>query len=59
MDPLRLRVIGPDAWSGSPVLGIKPYDHLDVVFQFRTPDWFEEFFKSLGGMPEWLGLGRK
>ena len=59
VDPPRLRVMGLDAWSGSPVLDIKPYDHLDVVNEFRTPDWFEEFFKSLGGLPEWLGPGRR
>ncbi|MEM0277747.1 MAG: tRNA (N6-threonylcarbamoyladenosine(37)-N6)-methyltransferase TrmO [Pyrobaculum sp.] len=59
VDPPRLRVMGLDAWSGSPVLDIKPYDHLDVVNEFRTPDWFEEFFKSLGGLPEWLGPSRR
>lgn len=52
VDPPRLKVLGLDAWSGSPVLDIKPYDHLDVVNEFRTPDWFEEFFKETrGGLP--------
>ena len=59
VDPPRLRVMGLDAWSGSPVLDIKPYDHLDVVNEFRTPDWFEEFFKATrGGLPHWLGPRR-
>jgi Uncharacterized conserved protein len=59
VDPPRLRVMGLDAWSGSPVLDIKPYDHLDVVNEFRTPDWFEEFFKETrGGLPHWLGPRR-
>ncbi|MEZ0319648.1 MAG: tRNA (N6-threonylcarbamoyladenosine(37)-N6)-methyltransferase TrmO [Pyrobaculum sp.] len=59
VDPPRLRVAGLDAWSGSPVLDIKPYDHLDVVNEFKTPDWFEEFFKEKkDAIPRWLGPKR-
>jgi conserved hypothetical protein TIGR00104 len=60
VDPPRLKVMGLDAWSGSPILDIKPYDHLDVVNEFKTPDWFEEFFREKAGeYPEWLGPRRK
>ncbi|ABL87604.1 protein of unknown function UPF0066 [Pyrobaculum islandicum DSM 4184] len=60
VDPPRVRVLGLDAWSGSPVLDIKPYDHLDVVNEFRTPDWVEEFFRgSADKFPRWLGPARK
>ena len=56
VDPPRLRVMGLDAWGGSPVLDIKPYDHLDVVNEFKTPDWFEDFFRyARGSLPSWLG----
>ncbi|MFN7106144.1 MAG: tRNA (N6-threonylcarbamoyladenosine(37)-N6)-methyltransferase TrmO [Pyrobaculum sp.] len=59
VEPPRLRVMGLDAWSGSPVLDIKPYDHLDVVNQFKVPDWFEEFLKEKkSSLPTWLGPRR-
>jgi len=59
VDPPRIRVMGLDAWTGSPVLDIKPYDHLDVVNEFRTPDWVERFFEEQGGaLPKWLGPRR-
>jgi tRNA-Thr(GGU) m(6)t(6)A37 methyltransferase TsaA len=38
----RLRVRGLDAWSGTPVLDIKPYDYYDVVKSPRVPWWFRE-----------------
>lgn len=59
VDPPKLRVMGLDAWSGSPVLDIKPYDHLDVINEFRVPDWFEEYFREkVGEFPRWLGPRR-
>lgn len=29
-----------DAWDGTPVIDIKPYDHYDVYPDPRVPDWF-------------------
>ncbi|MEM0369162.1 MAG: tRNA (N6-threonylcarbamoyladenosine(37)-N6)-methyltransferase TrmO [Pyrobaculum sp.] len=59
IDPPKIKVMGLDAWSGSPILDIKPYDHLDVVNEFRVPDWFEEFFRErMGEIPQWLGPKR-
>lgn len=29
-----------DAWDGTPVIDIKPYDHYDVHPDPRVPDWF-------------------
>lgn len=39
VEPPRLRVRNLDAWTGSPVLDIKPYDVLDVVPSPRMPEW--------------------
>ncbi len=56
VEPPRLRVMGLDAWTGSPVLDIKPYDQLDVVNQFKVPDWLEEVLKEKRHtLPTWLG----
>ena len=38
----RLKVRGLDAWSGSPVLDVKPYDYYDIVRNPRVPWWFRE-----------------
>ncbi|MEM0478448.1 MAG: TrmO family methyltransferase, partial [Candidatus Caldarchaeum sp.] len=35
-----LRVLGLDAFPGTPVLDIKPYDYYDVVEKPRVPEWF-------------------
>ncbi|MGQ0656825.1 MAG: tRNA (N6-threonylcarbamoyladenosine(37)-N6)-methyltransferase TrmO [Chromatiales bacterium] len=29
-----------DAYDGTPVIDIKPYDHYDVVTDLRVPDWW-------------------
>ncbi|MFB6489749.1 MAG: tRNA (N6-threonylcarbamoyladenosine(37)-N6)-methyltransferase TrmO [Thermoproteus sp. AZ2] len=44
--PPRIFVKNLDAWTGSPVLDIKPYDHLDVVERPRVPEWLVKFLKS-------------
>jgi len=31
-----------DAWHGTPVIDIKPYDHYDVFPDPRVPDWFRQ-----------------
>lgn len=38
----RLTVRRLDAFDGTPVLDIKPYDHYDVVADPRVPQWFLE-----------------
>jgi len=35
-----LKVKGLDALNESPVLDIKPYDHIDVKKDIRVPDWW-------------------
>ena len=46
VEPPRLRVRGLDAWTGSPVLDIKPYDYYDIVRNPRVPWWFEEKWRK-------------
>jgi tRNA-Thr(GGU) m(6)t(6)A37 methyltransferase TsaA len=41
-----LRVKGFDAWAGSPILDIKPYDYYDIVKSARVPDWFRKFWEE-------------
>lgn len=36
----RLRVRRLDAYHGTPVLDIKPYDHYDSYTDIRVPEWF-------------------
>ena len=55
-----LTVKGLDAWSGSPVLDIKPYDYYDVVKSPRVPDWFRTCWREHSAKREaanaaWLG----
>ena len=56
-----LTVRGLDAYPGSPVLDIKPYDYWDMVKKPRVPSWFKLFWKkrsSQGHYAEqvaWLG----
>ena len=35
-----LKVKGLDALNESPVLDIKPYDHMDVIRDIKVPDWW-------------------
>jgi len=35
-----LRVRGLDAWDGTPVIDIKPYDHWDRIDGIRVPEWW-------------------
>lgn len=38
----RLEVRKLDAFDGTPVIDIKPYDHYDVVHDPRVPEWFRK-----------------
>jgi len=40
VEPPRLVVRGLDAWEGTPVLDIKPYNYYDIVRCPRVPEWF-------------------
>jgi len=55
-----LTVRGLDAWSGSPVLDIKPYDYYDIVKSPRVPEWFRKCWEEHSEKREaanvkWLG----
>ena len=41
-----LYVRGLDAWPGTPVLDIKPYDYHDIVKCPRTPPWVEDRWRA-------------
>jgi hypothetical protein len=47
VEPPRLYLRGLDAWTGSPVLDIKPYDFYDIVRSPRVPDWFLRRWREL------------
>jgi len=61
LDPPRLWLRGLDAWTGTPVLDIKPYDYYDVVKRPRVPREFEEEWsrsyveKGYGVHAPWIG----
>ncbi|MDP6184721.1 MAG: tRNA (N6-threonylcarbamoyladenosine(37)-N6)-methyltransferase TrmO [Gammaproteobacteria bacterium] len=38
----RLHVRKLDAYDGTPIIDIKPYDHYDAHTELRVPGWFEE-----------------
>ncbi len=38
----RLKVRRLDAYNGTPIIDIKPYDRYDVYTEIRMPQWFNE-----------------
>jgi tRNA-Thr(GGU) m(6)t(6)A37 methyltransferase TsaA len=42
----RLVVKGLDAYDGTPVLDLKPYDHWDRLDRIRVPDWWKKLEKE-------------
>lgn len=40
VDGCRLRVRRLDAYDGTPLIDIKPYDHYDSYTDIRVPSWF-------------------
>lgn len=48
-----LTVRALDAFDGSPVLDIKPYDHYDAVTELRMPEWW--MMLSGRSSPKWHG----
>ncbi len=61
VSPPFLIVRGLDAWTGSPVLDVKPYNYYDIVKCPRVPDWFRERWtewtmgKEYGRITPWMG----
>ena len=61
VDKPYIIVRGLDAWPGSPVLDIKPYDFYDIVRKPRVPKWFLEKWrewaeeKGYRESVQWLG----
>jgi len=47
IEPPIIKVKGLDAWTGTPILDIKPYDYYDIVKKPKVPWWFEERWKEL------------
>lgn len=45
VEPPRLRLRNLDAWTGSPILDLKPYDVLDIVQRPKMPEWLKRFLK--------------
>ena len=41
-----ITVQGLDAFNGTPVLDIKPFDHWDKTDDFRIPDWWKKIVKE-------------
>ncbi|NIP66943.1 tRNA (N6-threonylcarbamoyladenosine(37)-N6)-methyltransferase TrmO [Candidatus Bathyarchaeota archaeon] len=41
-----LTVLGLDAFDGTPVLDIKPFDHWDMVDNVQVPDWWKRLEKE-------------
>ena len=41
-DGPRLTVKRLDAYDGSPILDIKPYDHHDIFTEIREPEWLAQ-----------------
>jgi tRNA-Thr(GGU) m(6)t(6)A37 methyltransferase TsaA len=37
-----LSVKGLDAWTGTPILDIKPYDYYDIIKTVKVPDWLKK-----------------
>ncbi|MFB6470198.1 MAG: tRNA (N6-threonylcarbamoyladenosine(37)-N6)-methyltransferase TrmO [Vulcanisaeta sp. AZ3] len=61
LEPPRLWLRGLDAWTGTPILDIKPYDYYDIVKKPRVPwDFEEEWLRSYYGkgyasLVPWMG----
>ncbi len=61
VDGCCINVRGFDAWIGTPILDIKPYDYYDMVKSPKVPNWFRRFWDEHSVMrryPQivpWLG----
>ena len=51
-----IEVRGLDAYPGSPVLDIKPYDYYDIVNRVKVPRWFQKLWEERRSeRPLWVG----
>lgn len=61
MSGQNLTVRGLDAWTGAPVIDVKPYDYYDIVKAPTVPAWFKRFWderfskKRYREIAPWLG----
>ena len=61
VDGCCINVRGFDAWIGTPILDIKPFDYYDIVKSPKVPNWFRRFWDEHSVMrryPQivpWLG----
>jgi tRNA (Thr-GGU) A37 N-methylase len=61
VDGCFMNVRGFDAWTGTAILDIKPYDYYDIVKSPRVPSWFNKFWderkvaKRYRKTAPWLG----
>ena len=44
--PRELTVRGLDAFNGTPILDIKPFDSWDTTEDFKVPDWWIKLEKE-------------
>ena len=61
VDGCFVNVRGFDAWAGTAILDIKPYDYYDIIKSPRVPSWFSQFWmerkiaKHYRKTAPWLG----
>jgi tRNA-Thr(GGU) m(6)t(6)A37 methyltransferase TsaA len=61
VDGCFINVRGFDAWTGTSILDIKPYDYYDIVKSPRVSEWFKRFWEEHSVMRRyaqtvpWLG----
>jgi len=61
VNPPYISLKGMDAWTGSPIIDIKPYDYYDIVKNPKVPNWFHRRWarwgseKSYDKIAPWLG----
>jgi tRNA (adenine37-N6)-methyltransferase len=46
-----LKVVGLDAYPGTPILDIKPYDYYDIVENPIVPEWFLRLWRERDSQP--------
>jgi tRNA (Thr-GGU) A37 N-methylase len=46
-----LKVVGLDAYPGTPILDIKPYDYYDIVENPAVPEWFLRLWRERDSQP--------
>ncbi len=59
VSPPKVFVKGLDAWTGTPVLDLKPYDYYDIVRRPHIPEWlcerWEQSRDTVRRAAPWLG----